>query len=191
MKPELTSTAVSVALIALVGAGVAGCSSDETSGAVTLELRSARDSYPSGSAPALSLAVHNDSDAPCSVPKHGIGILRIDSVERDGRPVPSTSRPIPTVAPPVDAIRASLTDLSPGDAQALDVEVDGGTEAPAAIRSHVVTPSGGLTATVWPVVDRGRYRVTASLDVIEAASRKDRAPLCAPSTPATVEFTIS
>ncbi|WP_336820000.1 hypothetical protein [Gordonia sp. MMO-8] len=175
-------------LLAAVGAGA--CSADDPPGTVTVELRSARDSYPAGTAPTLTLAVHNNSEAACAVPKHGIGSLRVVSVHRDGVDVPSTSRAIPTFAPAVDAVRAALVDLVPEQSQALDIEVDGGTGSPASIRSHTVAAPGGMTATIWPVTERGRYRVTAALEIPPRAARPDRAPLCAPADSASVEFTV-
>ncbi|GAC79833.1 hypothetical protein SAMN04488550_1869 [Gordonia malaquae] len=178
------------ATVLLLAVGAGACSADDSPGAVTVELRSARDSYPAGTAPTLTLAVHNNSDAACAVPKHGIGSLRVVSVHRDGVDVPSTSRAILTIVPAVDAVRAALGDLAPEESQALDVEVGGGTGSPAAIRSHTVAASGGMTATIWPVTERGRYRVTAALEIPPRAARPDRAPLCAPADSASVEFTV-
>ncbi|WP_143965415.1 hypothetical protein [Gordonia zhaorongruii] len=182
-----------IAVICAVGcatACAAGCSGPGEPDTVHAELRTARDHYPTGTAPRLNLVVRNDSTDACSMPRHGIGSLRIRDVRRDGAPVPSRSRPIPTFAPAIDAVRAALTDIQPGSAMSLDVEVDGGSGAPASIRSHRVAESGGMTATVWPVTARGRYRVTAALDTPPAAQRPDRAPLCTPPGANGIEFTI-
>lgn len=185
--------AVTCAVVVVLGVGA--CGDPDEPAAVTVELRTAHEEYRTPSPPMLTLAVDNGADHACAIPRHGIGSLTVVSVERDGVDVPSASRAIPTFAPAVDAVRAALVDLAPGDAQALDVEVasgpDGASRATPAIVSHVVARSGGMTQTRWPVADRGRYRVTAALRIPTSAARTDRAPLCTPSGAASVEFTVT
>ncbi|MCF8610918.1 hypothetical protein L5G28_12240 [Gordonia sp. HY285] len=159
----------------------------DTPGGVTTELRSSTDRSPSGTVPRLMLVVHNDSNAACSLPSHGIGSAIVTSVTRDGGDVASTSRPVPTFAPSIDAVRAALTPLPPGEALALDIQT---STDPAAVESHRIDGGGTLVRTTWPTGDPGEYRVTAALETPPAAARDDRPPLCAPTERATATFTV-
>ncbi|WOC14502.1 hypothetical protein [Gordonia sp. MP11Mi] len=183
-----TRVAAAVCAVAALGGAASACSSDEDApGGLTAELRSSTESSPSGAVPRLTLLVHNDSDAACSLPKHGIGSAIVMSVTRDGTDVAPTFRPIPTFAPSIDAVRASLTPLPPGASLALDIQT---STDPATIASHRIDGDGTLVRTTWPTVDRGEYRVTAALTTPPAAARGDLPPLCAPAEEATATFTV-
>ncbi|MCF8607158.1 hypothetical protein L5I01_27765 [Gordonia sp. HY442] len=176
------------AAVVLCAVPIAACSSgDDAPAGVSVELRSTPDHGATGAVPRLTLAVHNDSDAPCAVPKHGIGSAIVTSVTHDGTDVASSSRPIPTFAPSIDAVRAALTALSPGESLALDVQT---ATDPPAVESHVIDADGTLIRTSWPMTERGVYRITAALATPPTAARDDLPPLCAPTDPSTATFIV-
>lgn len=176
------------AAAAVCAVPIAACSVDDGAPAgVSVELRSSPERAAVGAVPRLTLTVHNDSDAPCALPKHGIGSAIVTSVTRDGTDVASSSRPIPTFAPPIDAVRAALTELAPGDSLALDVQTATG---PPAIESHRIEEDGSLMRTTWPIAERGVYRISAVLATPPNAARDDRPPLCTATDPSTATFTV-
>ncbi|GAA4661466.1 hypothetical protein [Gordonia humi] len=177
-------------VIALTGVAVVACGpvgDDGRADAVTAELRSGRDVYRSGTAPRLSLTVHNDTQGSCSIPKHGIGSLLVTSITRDGTAIASASRSIPTFAPPLDAVRAALSPLAGGESTALDVETQ---SSPAAVVSHRIEANGTMSATTWPVDRPGEYTVTAALRIPDDASHTGLPPLCAVPGTSSVGFTV-
>ena len=182
-----------VCTVALLGELVIACSPDDDMPAVvSVELRSSTDEpanteSPGGAVPRLTLTVHNDSDTACSVPKQGIGSAIVTTVTRDGTDVVSTSRPIPTFAPSIDAVRAALATLPPGESLALDVQT---ASDPAVVESHRIETDGTLMRTSWPVDEQGEYRITAALATPPAAARDGLPPLCTPADPSTTTFTV-
>jgi hypothetical protein len=135
--------------------------SGQAPAAVGVELRTAQQQYPRGSAPKIDMVLRNDGGQPCKLPSAATGAVEVMSVTRDGQAVIGKGGTDYYYNGLSALVADSLQSVAPGQSLTVPLDIETNPNSPPTLVASVQTPSDEGRTTRWPLDQPGRYRVTA------------------------------
>jgi hypothetical protein len=145
---------------------------------VGAEMKIAQPTFPVGTVPTVTIALHNNGSQACSLPSVPDGSIEVVSVTRDGSAVVGRPGRESLFGGMAAVVAQGLRSVAPGESISVPLDIEASAHGAPVLRTSQQSPGDEGRITSWLLDQPGTYRVTTRMVAVKGVQRPDLPPEC-------------